>query len=147
VPGPPTARLLLAIALVLVCAVALPATANAGLTHSERKLHRVINDVRSDYNSRRLQIGSTIQKSAHNWAVYLRKHNAFYHGRLGAGTSENIAWVTCRRGWARALTRMWLNSASHRPHLLGGARRIGVGVSTGRWSGYGCVRMAVTRFR
>ena len=146
-PDPPKARLLLAIALVLVCAVALPAAANAGLTQSERKLLHVVNDVRTDYGSRRLHTGSGVQRSAHRWARYLRTHDTFYHGRLRAGTSENIAWVTCRRGWARTITRMWLNSASHRPHLLGGASKMGVGVSTGSWSGYGCVRMAVTRFR
>jgi uncharacterized protein YkwD len=147
VPHPPKARLLLAIALVLVSAAALPGTASAGPTQSERKLLRVINDVRTGHGARRLSIGSGIQKSSHSWAAYLRNHDAFYHGRLRAGTSENIGWVTCRRGWARTLARMWLNSSSHRPHLLGGAHRLGVGVSTGSWSGYGCVRMAVTRFR
>jgi uncharacterized protein YkwD len=147
VPHPPKARLLLAITLVLICALTLPGTANAGLSKSEKKLYRVVNDVRHDHGSRQLRIGSWIQRSAHKWAGYLRAHDAFYHGRLRAGIAENIAWVTCRRGWARALTRMWLASSSHRPHLLGGAHRIGVGVSTGSWSGYGCVRMAVTRFR
>lgn len=149
VPRPPTARLLLtAIALVAFCALARPATAEARLTRPEARLLHVINDVRANHGARRLKVGSLIQDSAHDWARYLLTHDAFYHGRLRAGTAENIGWVTCRRGWARALVRMWMNSSSHRPHLLDrSATRIGVGVSTGRWNGWGCVRMAVTRFR
>jgi uncharacterized protein YkwD len=151
VPHPPSARIALAV-LVLVTAFAVtlvrPAPAQAGLNRSEAKLFRVINDVRRDYGVRRLRIGSEIQTSAHRWARYLRTHNSFYHGRMRAGTSEIVGWVTCRHGWARDLARMWLNSAGHRPYLLdGSARRVGVGVNTGRWSGYGCVRMAAVRFR
>lgn len=151
VPSPPTARLLLAaIAIVLVglCALARPSNADAGLNRPEARLFRVINDVRANHGVRRLKVGSGIQDTAHRWARYLRRHDAFYHGRLASGTSENIGWLTCRQGWARTLVRMWLNSSSHRPHLLDrSATRIGIGVSTGSWGGYGCVRMAVTRFR
>jgi uncharacterized protein YkwD len=149
VPRPPTARLLLAaFVLVAFCALARPATSDARTSRPEARLLHVINDVRANHGARRLKVGSLIQESSHKWARYLLTHNAFYHGRLKAGTTENIAWITCRQGWARALVRMWMNSSSHRPHLLDrSARRIGVGVSTGRWGGYGCVRMAVTRFR
>jgi uncharacterized protein YkwD len=97
----------------------------------------------------RLHFGSTIQTSAHSWARYLLLHDAFFHyGRLPAGTSENIGWLTCRRGWARALVRMWLNSPAHRVNLLDrSARRVGVGVAGGSYASYSCARMAVTRFR
>jgi uncharacterized protein YkwD len=149
VPHPPTARLLLAaIALVAFCALARPSSADAGLNRPEARLFHKINDVRANHGLRRLKVGSGIQDASHGWARYLRKHDAFYHGRLAYGTSENVGWLTCRQGWARALVRMWLNSASHRPHLLDrSATRIGVGVATGPWGGYGCVRMAVTRFK
>ena len=151
-PHPPTARLQLAaialVALVAICALARPSSADARLSRPEARLLHKINDVRANHGVRRLKVGSTVQDAAHRWARYLRKHDAFYHGRLAYGPSENIGWLTCRRGWARALVRMWLNSASHRPHLLDrSTTRIGVGVSTGPWGGYGCVRMAVTRFR
>jgi uncharacterized protein YkwD len=148
VPLPPAARILL---VTVACVVALgavqPAPAHA-TTRPEARLLHVINNVRANHGLVRLRTGSTIQPAAHRWARYLRVHDAFYHGRISAGTSENIGWVTCRQHWAGALVRMWLNSWSHRVHLLDrSARRIGVGVNGGSWSGYGCVRMAVTRFR
>ena len=147
-PFPPAARIALAvIAIVATCALARPATAEAGTTHSEARLLKVVNQVRANHGLRKLRVGSALQEGAHNWAVYLRRHDSFYHGRLASGTSENIAWLTCRDGWARAMVRMWLRSASHRPHLLDrSARRIGVGVGRGEWSGYNCVWVGVTRF-
>ena len=93
-------------------------------------------------------MGSTIQGGAHRWAAYLLVKDAFFHGSLADGVRENIAWLTCRSGWQRTIVSMWLNSPVHRDALLDrSARRIGVGVATGRWNGYGCVRMAVARFR
>jgi uncharacterized protein YkwD len=107
-----------------------------------------MNDVRAAHGLRRVRLGSTIQSGAHYWARYLLRHDAFFHARLSSGTSENIGWLTCRSGWARTLVRMWLNSYTHRVHLLDpSARRVGVGVARGPWSGWSCVRMAVTRFR
>src|SRR5918992_518616 len=150
VPHFPTARIALASLILftaLVVAAARPAPADA-LTRSESRLFRVVNDVRRDHGAHRVRVGSKIQGAAHHWARYLRRHNSFYHGRMASGTAEIIGWVSCRRGWARTIARMWLNSSGHRPHLLDRrARRVGVGVNTGRWSGYGCVRMAVVRLR
>jgi uncharacterized protein YkwD len=147
VPFRPAARILLAaIAIVATCALARPTTAEA-LGRQEARLLKVVNQARANHGLRKLRVGGAIQESAHNWARYLRRHDAFYHGRLASGTSENIAWLTCRDRWAGAMVRMWLRSPSHRPHLLDrSARRIGVGVSTGEWSGWNCVRMGVTRF-
>jgi uncharacterized protein YkwD len=93
-------------------------------------------------------VGSRIQGGAHRWAAYLLAKDAFYHGSFGYDVRENIAWLTCRSGWQRTIVNMWLNSPAHRDALLDrSARRIGAGVSKGRWNGYRCVRMAVTRFR
>jgi uncharacterized protein YkwD len=146
----PGARLLL---LILACAVAFSviraAPAQAGTTRAEAKLLRAMNHARTARGLARLHLGSTVQTSAHSWARYLLVHDAFYHyGRLPAGTSENIGWLTCRRGWATTLVRMWLNSPAHRVNLLDrSARRTGVGVAGGSYSRYSCARMAVTRFR
>jgi uncharacterized protein YkwD len=144
------ARLLL---LLLVCAVAVSvvrtAPAQAGPTRVEARLLGAMNDARAARGLARLHFGSTMQTYSHSWARYLLLHDAFFHyGRLPSGTSENIGWLTCRRGWARTLVRWWLNSPSHRPHLLDrSARRVGVGVSSGSYQRYSCARMAVTRFR
>jgi uncharacterized protein YkwD len=107
-----------------------------------------MNRARTNHGVGHLRFGSVLQTNAHGWARYLLIHNAFYHGSMRSGTSENIGWITCRRDWARTLVRWWLNSYYHRINLLDrSARYVGVGVAKGRWSGYSCVRMAVTRFR
>jgi uncharacterized protein YkwD len=137
----------------LVCAVAFcaicAAPAQAGPTWREARLLQVMNNNRAVRGLPRLHFGATIQTDSHSWARYLLVHDAFYHyGRLPAGTSENIGWLTCRRGWARMLVRMWLNSPAHRVNLLDrSARRVGVGVAGGSYASYSCARMAVTRFR
>jgi uncharacterized protein YkwD len=106
-----------------------------------------MNHTRAAHGLARLRLGY-IQWGAHTWARYLLLHDAFYHGRITYGTSENIGWLTCSRRWAGRLVRMWLNSPTHRVHLLDrSARRVGVGLVRGSWEGYSCVRMGVTRFR
>jgi uncharacterized protein YkwD len=129
--------------------LAKPSEASAGTpTRAEKILIRAVNYARTSRGYRRLYVGSTIQSGAHRWAAYLLAKDAFYHGSLPSGVRENIAWLTCRRGWQRTIVKMWLNSWAHRVALLDrSARRIGVGVATGRWNGYRCVRMAVARFR
>jgi uncharacterized protein YkwD len=127
--------------------MARPAPARTA-TRAELHLLHVLNNVRANHGLRRFRIGSTLQSGAHHWARYLRRNDTFRHARLASGTAENIGWLTCRRDWARDLTRMWLNSYVHRVNLLNRSfRRIGVGVARGSWSGYGCVRIGVTRFR
>jgi uncharacterized protein YkwD len=144
---PPAARLLLVLLACVLIGTAVPSFAE-GMSRPERTLLRKMNNARANHGLSRLHVGSVMQTSAHRWARYLRLHDSFYHGRVGTRTSENIGWLTCRRGWAGKLVHMWLNSPAHRANLLDrSARRVGVGVSTGRWSGWSCVRMAVTRFR
>jgi len=114
----------------------------------EKHLVAKINDARAARGLRRLRIGAGIQRAAHDWAGHLIRADAFYHGRLAAGTSENIAWGTCRSMSCGQMVRMWLNSPPHRAHLLDrSVHYVGAGASAGRWRGYSCVRMAVARFR
>jgi uncharacterized protein YkwD len=126
-----------------------PSVASAGTPNqAEKSLIRAVNYARTAHGVRKLSLGSTLQTYSHRWAYYLLAKDAFYHGSLGSGTRENIAWLTCRDGWARTIVRMWLNSSVHRSALLDrSARKFGVGVATGGWSGWSCVRMAVARFR
>jgi uncharacterized protein YkwD len=147
VPRPAARALLVSVACVLAFFVSQPAPAHA-MTRLEERLYHAINRARDNHGLRRLHVRSTLQRGSHRWARYLRRSDSFYHGRIRSGTSENIGWVTCRQHWAATLVRMWLDSYTHRIHLLDPSnRRIGVGVNNGRWSGYRCVDMAVTRFR
>jgi len=125
-----------------------PEAAAANPTRAERTLIRAINDTRAAHGVRRLSVGGTLQRYSHRWAAYLLRTSSFYHGSFRTDVRENIAWLTCRSGWQRTIVNMWLNSPAHRDALLDrSARRIGTGVAKGRWNGYRCVRMAVTRFR
>jgi uncharacterized protein YkwD len=150
---PPRPALLLLVAFSLFFAgfagLAKPSEASAASpNHAEKKLIAKVNDARAARGLRRLRVGSTIQTYSHRWAWYLLSRDAFFHGSFGDGVRENIAWLTCRRGWARTIVSMWLNSPVHRDAMLDrSARSMGTGVATGRWNGWGCVRMAVARFR
>jgi uncharacterized protein YkwD len=148
VPRLPLARtLLVALACGLTLGFSRPAPAHAATTAEVQLLH-AMNNARAARGLVRLRLGSGVQTGAHSWAWYLLRHDAFRHGSLSAGTSENIGWLTCRSGWAAALVRMWLASPGHRANLLDrSARLVGVGVARGSWQRYACVRMAVTRFR
>jgi len=150
---PPRRPVRVAIVSLLVCALCMfvalarPADSN-GATRAEKRLLHVVNNVRENHGLRRLRIGASIQSGAHYWARYLLRHDTFRHARLQLADAENIGWLTCRDHWARTLVRMWLNSYTHRIHLLDPSfRRIGVGVSRGSWSGWSCVRIGVNRFR
>ena len=141
-----TALLLLACVLAFTLVAAAPAL--GGPTRKEQKLLRKINDVRGHHGRGKLRLRSRLQSGAHSWADYLQRYNVFYHGRLSSGMSENIAWISCQRGWARKIVRMWLNSPGHRANLLdGSARYFGAGVATGSAFGFKCTHIAVARFK
>jgi uncharacterized protein YkwD len=138
---------LLVCALCMLVALARPAQSH-GATQAEKRLIHAINDARANHGLRRLRLGGSLQSGAHTWARYLLRHDSFRHGRLQYANAENIGWLTCRSGWAHTLVRMWLNSYTHRIHLLDPSfRRMGVGVARGSWSGWSCVRIGVNRFR
>jgi uncharacterized protein YkwD len=124
-----------------------PASA-VGMTRGEAKLLRAMNSTRTAHGLHRLKSGDRLHQAARSWAGHLRRHDAFYHRSLPSGQSENMGWLTCRPHWAKSLVRMWLESPTHRVHLLDrDARAVGVGVSKGHYLGYSCVRLAVTDFR
>ena len=144
-PRPPRVALAM-----LACAgvVGAAAPAEAAPTRSEKRLVARINHVRAGHGLQRVRISATLNRRAHRWAVHLRHSDSFYHARLASGTAENLAWATCSWASPRALVRMWMGSPSHRTIMLDrSARRVGPGVSTGRYRGHRCVRMAVARFR
>jgi uncharacterized protein YkwD len=143
-PGHPRAFLAL-----LTCVVAFVAAAPAQAAPSaEQRLVKRVNEARADHGLRQLRPASKLSAGARAWSRHLMRQDAFHHARLSAGTGEILAWGTC--SWfrpARAV-RMWLASSSHRALLLRpGFRVLGTGWSRGSWRGYGCVEMAVVRFR
>lgn len=134
----------------LVCTgiLALATPAQAAPTTMEKRLIARINDARTDRGLRKLRVGATIQAGAHAWARHLRRADAFYHDRVRVGTSEVLAWGTCSWFSPAAAVRAWLRSPSHRYLMLRpGFRFVGAGWSRGSWRRYGCVEMAVARFR
>jgi len=134
--------------LLSVCALAFAAPAQAEPTTMEHRLIERINDVRAAHGLRALRLGPRLQRGAHAWSRYLMRADSFYHGRLAAGTGEILAWGTC--SWFRPAqaVRMWLDSPSHRALLLRpGFRYVGTGWTSGSWRSYGCVELAVARFR
>ena len=149
-PSFPLARIALIFLVCVFAGLAQPAKTSASTpTRAEKALIYAINNARDNHGARRLRVGATIQEGAHNWAHYLLVHDSFYHARIStSGVSENLAWLTCRSGWARTIVRMWLASPVHRATLLDrSATRLGAGVARGSWRGYSCVRIAVARFR
>lgn len=134
----------------LTCAgvLTLAAPAQAAPSSAERRLIANINEARDARDMRTLRVGARIQVGAHRWARHLRRADAFHHARLSAGTGEVIAWGTCSWFNPAGAVRAWLRSPSHRDLVLRrGFRRVGAGWSRGSWRGYGCVEMAVARFR
>jgi len=131
-----------------VFAVALAVPAQAAPTAVEKRLVERINDTRASYGLRQLRFAPRLGDRASDWSRHLMRQDSFHHANLRAGTGEILAWGTC--SWfkpARAV-RMWLNSSDHRALLLRpGFRVVGTGWTRGPWRGYGCVEMAVARFR
>ena len=129
-------------------ALALAAPAQAAPTTLEKRLIAKINDVRAAHDLRRLRLGAGIQRGAHAWSRHLRRTDSFHHAGLAQGTGEVLAWGTCEWLTPRLAVRMWLDSPPHRALLLRpGFRRVGAGWARGPWRSYGCVEIAVARFR
>jgi uncharacterized protein YkwD len=141
---------LITVVALLACTgvLAVAAPAEAAPTTMEKRLVARINDARTDRGLRKLRVGPTIQAGAHRWARYLRRADAFYHARVRAGTGEVLAWGTCSWFSPAAAVRAWLRSSSHRRVMLRpGFRFVGAGWNRGSWRRFGCVEMAVARFR
>lgn len=134
--------------LTCVCTLAVAVPAQASPSWAEKRLVARINDARAAHGLRQLSIRGALSRGARAWSRHLVRADSFHHARLAAGTGEILAWGTC--SWFRPAqaVRMWLNSGGHRALLLRpGFRFVGTGWTRGAWRGYGCVEMAVARFR
>ena len=143
---------LVACGVVMLC-LALPAAvtpaeadASAGLDSAERKVVRLVNQIRARRGLRRLVASRALSRAASRHSSDMVRRDFFGHASSN-GTSMNTRvkqytaarWVgenlgiASGRGTAGRVVRMWMNSAGHRAVLLGRkSRRIGVGRRSGR---------------
>ena len=117
-------------------------------TPIEKRLVERINDVRAAHGLRQLRIGPRLNQGAHSWSRYLVRARLLPPRQPRPGTGEILAWGTCSWFTPAQAVRMWLDSPGHRALLLRpGFRFVGTGWTRGAWRSYGCVEMAVARFR
>jgi uncharacterized protein YkwD len=133
--------------------LAAPAEARPGgarLDASERKVVKLVNRYRARHGRPRLRVSRRLNRVADRHSREMARHNFFAHAsRNGTSAStrvrrstraaavgENLAFLSSRRGAARRVVGMWINSPGHRAVLLNRSfRRIGVGRRTGRLGG------------
>ena len=142
---------LVACGVVMFC-LALPALAPAeadaagsGLDRAERKVIRLVNQIRARHGLRRLKASRALSRAASRHSGDMVRRDFFGHASSN-GTSmktrvktytqarwvgENLAIVS-GRGSAGRVVRMWMASAGHRQVILDrNSRRIGVGKRRG----------------
>jgi uncharacterized protein YkwD len=127
-------RALLAV-LSIVCVLP-PASASASARHdrTEASIVRVMNSIRASHGLPRLNISGGLGKAADVHSASMARSGRLAHGDTSRRVrryvrtrrvGENLAYMTgCK---ARAIVRMWMNSAAHRQIMLSsGFRRVGV---------------------
>jgi uncharacterized protein YkwD len=151
-------RLVPSLLAVLGCAVAaaaFPATAAARLSHSERTMIRLVNDIRSRHSLGPVYASRALNRAAESHSRDMLRRDFFDHSSSD-GTpfdrrvrryanarmvGETLAALGQRRGGASTVVRMWMESPPHRAVLLGsGFRRIGI---ARRWGTLGSTGQAV----
>jgi uncharacterized protein YkwD len=132
----------LAAAAAILCGPAVRrADARAALTHSERTVIRLINDVREQHGLAHVRASRALSRAADRHTSDMLRRDFFDHASSD-GTSfdrrvrryvsarmvgETLATLSQRHGGAATVVRMWMESPPHRAVLLnGGFRRIGV---------------------
>ena len=123
--------------------LAVPATADAGLTakqRAERKMTKAINAVRAQNGLPAFRRSASLTGSAERYSSYLMQHDVFTHQSSIWASSrfallgEALEMHSGRRFQVGAAIRRWLGSPSHRAILLSPVmRRQGAGVTRGRY--------------
>jgi uncharacterized protein YkwD len=152
---PPFLALLAATAFSVAGPAAPRADAGARLSGSERKMIRLVNDVRVEHGLGTLQASRPLGRAADSHSRDMLRHDFFDH-TSSDGTpfdrrvrrytdarelGETLAAHSRRRGGAALIVRMWMESPGHRAVLLTpGFRRIGI---ARRWGVLGGAEQAV----
>lgn len=133
------------------------ATGVSTLSAQEQSLLAAINAARAAHGAPPLRVGARLQRAADAHSAAMARSGSFTHGnwyqRLrahgvrGRTLGETIAWGAGSYGTAQAIVSMWLASPSHRTTMLGrGFRWVGVGIATGRMSGFSGANVATADF-
>jgi uncharacterized protein YkwD len=86
--------------------------------------------IRKDYFSHNSYDGTSLVER-------LRRHGYTTEGYRSWRVAGNIAWGNYSQGAPGYIFGGWMNSESHRPHILSeGFRQIGVGTYTGEYKSY-----------
>jgi uncharacterized protein YkwD len=136
--------------LVLVLALAVPATAGAFTTVPafRASLQRRINHFRAEYGRGPLRLNLKLERSAAAHSTDMARHHDFSHsGSAGASWIARIRYWGFRGSWigenlavgnitAHKVMLMWKASPPHRANLLNGHFGvIGIGAAPGTYSG------------
>jgi uncharacterized protein YkwD len=107
-----------------------------------------MNGVRAAHGLAPLRLDSQLGRAARAHTADMIRRNYFAHGPMASRLArfgvrwprigENLAWGTGSAANAATFVRLWLASPSHRANLLRpGFRRVGLGLRTGRFGGFG----------
>ena len=138
---------------VLVLAAA-PAGARTAST-SASSLLAAINTTRSSHGLAPARVDVRLVRAARSHSADMLRHNYFSHGSFssrirasgarGPMFGENLAWSTAAT--AQSIVGRWLASPAHRSILLRpGFRRVGIGIVTGTFQGYGGATVVTADF-
>jgi uncharacterized protein YkwD len=127
---------------------AAPAAVAAPQAASETSFLRAVNAARSANGLRPLHLDASLGRAARYHSLEMLRGNYFDHGdfagrmsafHVRAGSAgENLAWGTGPYGQPKTVVAEWLASPGHRANLLNAAyKRIGLGVVSGNFQGYG----------
>jgi uncharacterized protein YkwD len=138
------------VTLVLVCALALPATASAftSVPAFRSALQRRINNFRAEYGKAPIHLNLKLEHSAQAHSTDMARHHDFSHtGSAGASWIARIRYWGYRGNWigenlavgnitARTVMSMWKASPEHRANLLNGHfAAVGIGAQPGTYAG------------
>jgi uncharacterized protein YkwD len=143
------------LAAALAAAGATAPSAGARLDASERKMVRLVNDMRAQHDLGRVHVSHALGRAADGHSRDMLRRDFFDHSSSD-GTSfdrrvrryanartvgETLAAIGRRRGGAHTVVQMWMDSPPHRAILLSSDfRRIGI---ARRWGTLGSTKQAV----
>jgi uncharacterized protein YkwD len=138
----------------LLVLLAAPAGARTAST-SASSLLAAINGTRTSHGLARVRVDVRLARVARSHSADMLRGNHFSHGSFssrirtsgarGPAFGENLAWGTgATPQW---IIGRWLASPSHRDVLLRpGFRRVGIGIVTGTFHGYGGATVVTADF-